>query len=262
MNYPVSSYPADIFPQINHFETQRFLLILSIDVHREVRIMDRVQNRILQDQRRQSRIAVQMECRFKSNEKEYGALMLDLSQGGALLSSTFLPEQGDFPVQENKISITLETSNLKAPLTLSGTIKRSSIGMSEYGKVAQFGVEFENTPLDLLRLISALSARRKTAPVSLQMKCRFISGDNEYEAVLVNLSKEGARLSSAFLPSQQSKISIYFKTDNMEAPMTLEGTVARKEASEGDSVFGVEFENPPQGLSQVISALAAERNKK
>jgi len=223
--------------------------------------MDRVQNRVLQDQRRQSRISVQMECRFKSNEKEYGALMLDLSQGGALISSTFLPEHGNFPVQDNKISITLESNNLKAPLTLSGTIKRSSIGMSEYGKVAQFGIEFENTPLELLRLISALSSRRKTSRVSLKMKCRFISGDNEYEAVLIDLSKEGARLSSAFLPNQQSKIFINFKTDNMKAPITLEGTVARKTASaeEGDNVFGVEFENPPQGLSQLINALAAER---
>ena len=226
--------------------------------------MDKVQNRVLQDQRRQSRISVQMECKFKSKDKEYGALMLDLSQGGTLLSSTFLPDQGDLPAQENKISIILDTERLKTPLTLEGTIKRSSIGMSEYGKVAQFGVEFENTPLDLLRLISALSARRKASRVSLQMKCQFSSGNKEHEAVLIDLSLGGALLSASSLPDQQSKVSITLQAEDMETPLSLEGTVSRRavaEAEENDK-FGVEFEDPPPELSRLISALIDERNKK
>ena len=47
-----------------------------------------------QELRKQPRTSVNIECRFKSDEnedKEYGALMLDLSKGGAFLSSTLLP---------------------------------------------------------------------------------------------------------------------------------------------------------------------------
>ena len=244
--------------------------------------MGTIQNRVLQDRRRLSRISVQMECRFKAEEKEFGALMLDLSQGGALLSSTLLPPQGghaepetlpdeedhvkegDVPPEESRIFITLEAGGLKAPMTLSGTIRRSAVGMSEYGRVAQFGVEFENTPLELLRLISVLSSRRKTARISSNIECRFRSGDNDYEAKIIDLSRDGALLSSSFIPDPKSKILITVQSESFEQPLTIEGTVTRSSASgknEG-SHFGVVFENLPQEFPLLVSALAAERHKK
>ena len=127
--------------------------------------MDTVRSRVLQDSRKQSRISVQIECRFESEEVEYEALMLDLSQGGTFLSSTAISGNKDFPDQESKISITLATDHLKTPLTLKGTIKRSVSAMSEFGKVGQFGIEFDDPPLALLRLISVLSRaeRNKTS---------------------------------------------------------------------------------------------------
>jgi len=240
--------------------------------------MEKVQNRVLQDRRRLSRISVQMECRFKSEDNEYGALMLDLSQGGALLSSTLLPPQGSFDVQErppdnddsipseeSRISITLEAGNLKAPMTLSGTIRRSSIGMSEYGKVAQFGVEFENTPLELLRLISRLSARRKTPRIFTHMECRYrrIDGE-EYKARILDLSAEGALLSSIAIPAQKSKVFIIIEANNMGAPLTLKGVVTRNTAAiEGEEGhFGVEFESAPPELHSLINSLAVQSNRK
>jgi len=115
-------------------------------------------SRVLQDPRKHSRIFVQVECRFKSEEKDYEALMIDLSQGGALLSSTFQPSQETVPTVENKVAITIDTGGkVKSPMTLNGTIKRSSIGASEFGKVVQLGIEFESTSLELLRLINVLS---------------------------------------------------------------------------------------------------------
>ena len=127
--------------------------------------METAKSRVLQDSRKQSRVFVQIECRFESDEKEYDALMLDLSQGGALLASTFLPDEKNIPSQENKITITIEGIDvLKAPLALSGTIRRSNVGMSEFGKMAQFGIEFENSPLELLRLIGAMSKAKPKAP--------------------------------------------------------------------------------------------------
>jgi hypothetical protein len=245
--------------------------------------MGTAQNRVLQDRRRLSRISVQMECRFKSNDdKEYGALMLDLSQGGTLLSSTlpsqesfpawgsppdeeeFFPvKEEDFPNKESKISITFETGGLKVPMTLKGTIRRSTVGMSEYGKVAQLGVEFENTPLELLRLISILS-RRKTSRVSTKIECGFRSGDNEYAARIIDLSSEGALISSAFIPAKTSKVFITPQADGLEAPMTIEGTVTHCKAPvEGENgQFGVKFDNPTLELLQFISTLSAGRYKK
>ena len=246
--------------------------------------MGTVQNRVLQDRRRLSRISVQMECRFKSdNDKEYGALMLDLSQGGALISSTLLPpneslsedledisfhenfqsEKENFPTEESRISITLEAGNLKRPMTLQGKIRRSSIGMSEYGKVAQFGVEFENTPLELLRLISILS-RRKTSRVSAKIDCQIRHDNNDYAARILDLSKDGALLSSTFMPAQKSLISITFHTEGMETPLTIEGTVTRTTAGEQgeDGKFGVEFKTIPPEISRLINILSAGRRKK
>ena len=250
--------------------------------------MEKVQNRVFQDRRRLSRISVQMECRLKSAEKEFGALLLDLSQGGALLSSTLLSSQENLPSQEislqedisipkrsskkddnlpseeSTISITLEDSSLKGPMTLSGKIKRSSLGMSEYGKVAQFGVEFEHTPLELLRLISRLSSRRKEPRVPTQIECRYRISDEEYAARILDLSQEGALLHSAIIPALKSKVSIIIEATSMGVPpLTLEGTVTRSAVTgDGDEgQFGVELENPPAGLRLLISALHNENNR-
>ena len=240
--------------------------------------MERVQNRVLQDRRRLSRISVQMECRFKSEDKEYGALMLDLSQGGALLSSTLLPGQRDiidderhskkseeFPDQESRVSITLDAAGLKGPMTLSGTIKRSAIGMSEYGKVAQFGVEFEHTPLELLRLISRLSARRKDVRVPTQIDCRYRIDGEEYEARILNLSQKGALMYSAIIPALNSSVFIIVEAVNMGVPpMTLQGIVTRNAVTSGEGdegQFVVEFEKVPPELETLIHVLQAAGNR-
>jgi len=236
--------------------------------------MEKVQNRVLQDRRRLSRISVQMECRFTSDDKEYGALMLDLSQGGALISSTLLPAQQDiieeehpskkdeeFPDQESRVSITLDAVGLKGPMTLCGTIKRSSVGMSEYGKVAQFGVEFEHTPLELLRLISRLSARRKDVRVPTQIDCRYRIDDEEYEARILNLSQKGALMYSTIIPVLNSSVYIIVEAVNMGVPpMTLQGIVTRNAVSSGDGEEGqfvVEFEKVPPELDTLIRVLQA-----
>ena len=212
-----------------------------------------------------------MECRFKSAENEFGALLLDLSQGGALLSSTLLPphedpaahkEDGSLPSQEGKISLTLEDAGLKAPMILSGTIKRSSIGMSEYGKVAQFGIEFDHTPLELLRLISRLSSRRKGSRVSTQVECRYRMNGEEYEARILEVSSADALLYSAVIPVLKSKISIIVEAVNMGVPpMTLEGMVMRSAVTgDGDEgQFGIQFENPPSELRLLINALRSQK---
>lgn len=235
--------------------------------------MGTVQNRVLQDRRRLSRLSVQLECRFKDSDKEYGALMLDLSQGGTLLSSTLLspqetiPAPDNFPVreesipkQESKVSITLESGGLKGPMTLKGTIKRSAIGMSEYGKVAQFGVEFEHTPLELLRLISTLSSRRRTSRFTAQIGCRFKSDDTDYAARILNMTTEGALLSSTFVPALNSNISMTLKTE--EESLSFEATVASIPEGGEPGSFAVEFINAPPALARMLGAMSAGDRKK
>jgi hypothetical protein len=238
--------------------------------------MGKIQNRVLQDRRRLSRISVQMECRFKSEESsEYGALLLDLSPGGALISSTLLPprerhnfqerfpdKNKSFPSRESKISITLEDGNLKVPMKLSGRIRRSSVNLSEYGKVAQFGIELENTPLELLRLISRLSTHRKAPRVSAQIDCRYRMNGGEYAAHILELSTESALFQSAVVPATGSKIFIIIKEKNMEAPLTLDGTVEPQTAfgREEEGRFEVSFESSPPKLRMLINTLSGQRS--
>ena len=150
------------------------------------------------DSRKHPRISVNIECRFKSDEvedKEYGALMLDVSKAGACFSSTLLPpkifESDSFlmmvpddtfsapekskPVvessppqeeeihlnlnQKSKISITFEGDNNESPMTIAGEIRHSSIDVSETGKMANFGIEFESTPQEFLQMLATMSAK-------------------------------------------------------------------------------------------------------
>jgi hypothetical protein len=96
-----------------------------------------------------------MECLFVYDDMGYNAQILDLSLEGAFLSSTFLP------ALQSKVLIMPVTDFLKTPLTLKGTIRHSVCAESEFGKVIKYGIEFEDPPLALLRLISAMS---KTEP--------------------------------------------------------------------------------------------------
>ena len=113
--------------------------------------MGTVRSRVLQDRRRLSRIGTNMKCQFRAGGRDYEAFMLDLSHEGTFLSSSFMP------AAKSKVFLTISADFLKAPLELKGTVIRSNSAMSEHGQVGRFGVEFENPPLDLLRLISTLS---------------------------------------------------------------------------------------------------------
>jgi len=239
--------------------------------------MEAVSGHALRDRRRLSRVSAQMECWFTYDNKEYEALLLDLSQEGAFLASTFLPDL------QSKVIITLEADCLEAPLTIKGTVTRSVKNVnkapmmfqaaisrgagttSEHGDVYQFGVEFENPSQEILRVISSLSAdRRRLSRISTQMECRFISDGKEYEAIILDLSREGAFLASTFLPEQQSGIFIHIEAESLQqAPLTLKGTVTRNTTFAHGKMcqFGVEFKNPPTGLLRLISALFPKRIK-
>ena len=124
--------------------------------------MEIIKSRVFKDNRKLSRVVLNMECLLESDGRKYNALMVDLSQGGALLSTTLLLFE-DIPETQSKVSVTLKEGDiLKAPLVLEGTIRRSSIGISEFGKEAKLGIEFKEPPLALLRLIRLLYTKCET----------------------------------------------------------------------------------------------------
>jgi hypothetical protein len=127
--------------------------------------------------------------------------------------------------------------------------------MSEFGRVGQFGIEFEDPPLALLRLISLLSKnRRNQSRVYTKMECLFISDDRGYSALIQDLSHAGALLSSTFIPALQSKILIMLETGKLEVLLTLKGKVVRSLKSDYREMdqFMVEFEDPPQEFLDLI----------
>jgi len=105
-----------------------------------------------QERRTVSRFIVLLDCRFTYSGTNYSAVIVDVSLRGALLSSKFSPPLG------SDIIVTLQPHILERELKLSGRVVRGNWGESTLGKFERFGIRFENTPLDLVRLITKLSS--------------------------------------------------------------------------------------------------------
>lgn len=105
-----------------------------------------------------SRIPVKIRCRIESGGNDYEAFTLDLSQRGTCVSSTLLfLDRENIPPLGGTILVTFKLEDMKKPLTLKGTIKRLSLATSGDQTAVRIGVEFEDTPLELIRLIGTLS---------------------------------------------------------------------------------------------------------
>jgi hypothetical protein len=104
----------------------------------------------IQNRRTNSRIIVHLDCRITHGGASYDAVIVDLSQKGALMASKFLPPTG------SEISIILQTQLLKNTLILNGTVLREIQIRSEEGLLCRFAVQFGHTPLDLIILLNKL----------------------------------------------------------------------------------------------------------
>lgn len=112
--------------------------------------MATVRSRALKDRRSDSRIIARLNCRFEIMGAAYDAVLVDVSQRGALISSRFLPPNGA------AISICIKSRYLDKELSLKGTVLRGSQVTTDHGKMGRFVVHFAGAPLDLLLLISKL----------------------------------------------------------------------------------------------------------
>ncbi len=81
--------------------------------------------RVVQDRRRFSRIAALLDCEVKYRGITLKAVIVDLSLNGALLSSKYLPPKGD------AVTVFLQSPQLKEPLALESTVVRGAWAMSE-----------------------------------------------------------------------------------------------------------------------------------
>ncbi|RPJ13510.1 MAG: PilZ domain-containing protein, partial [Desulfobacteraceae bacterium] len=107
-------------------------------------------SRVFRDQRENSRIIALLDCRFIHNNLAYDAVIVDLSQKGAKLSSKFMPPAG------SEIVTTIRSNQLENELKLYGKVLRGARVMTDHGNMGRFVVRFHNTPLDLISLLGKL----------------------------------------------------------------------------------------------------------
>jgi hypothetical protein len=109
-----------------------------------------IPNRVTQDRRSLSRMTALMQCTFTYDGVSREAVVVNLSMGGAFLSSRFLPPKG------GKIEVTLQSRHLKQPLTLEARVVRGDWGASERGEISRFGVQFIRLAPELIAILRTL----------------------------------------------------------------------------------------------------------
>ena len=105
--------------------------------------------------------------------------------------------------------------------------------------------------------------RRSISRVITRLDCEFSYQGISHEAVIVDLSFNGAFLSSKFLPPTNSLIAVTLKTPLLNKPLTLEGKVLRGGSgfSEHGRVdrFGIKFGDTSLDIVQLIGKLIAKQ---
>ena len=103
------------------------------------------------DRRAAPRFKAQLDCRIIFEGNEYDAFIKDISPMGAFLWSAFMPP----PAAD--VSIKVETSFIRTPLTLDGKIVRRECRETEQGTMGAFAVKFKTSSPALTLLISKLT---------------------------------------------------------------------------------------------------------
>lgn len=112
-----------------------------------------VQSRVSQDRRSSSRIVERLDCLFTYEDSAHTAVIVNLSQKGATLSSGTQIPTGDI------IRITIPTEKLNKNIKLSGKVMRSARISTDHGLKYRFVVQFSHTPPDLCNLVAKLYAK-------------------------------------------------------------------------------------------------------
>jgi hypothetical protein len=112
-----------------------------------------IRSRALKDRRSSSRVVELLNCSFTYGDSSHNAVIVDLSQHGALLSSRFRVPAGD------TIEINVPQKYPEKNIILSGKATRGTRVTTDHGIKYRTVIQFTHTPLDLLSLITRLHAK-------------------------------------------------------------------------------------------------------
>jgi hypothetical protein len=119
-------------------------------VENEVKAMA-VRRGVLQDYRKNSRVIALLDCKLTCKDLTYDAVIVDISQLGAMIMSQYLPPTG------SEVTLTVYSKHLKNALKLDGTVLRGTRVNTELGNKGRFSVRFHQSPLSLFDLLGKLS---------------------------------------------------------------------------------------------------------
>lgn len=105
------------------------------------------------DRRSSSRVVELLDCSFTYGDESHSAVIVDLSQNGAMLSSRCRVPIGDI------IGINIPLEDVKKKLTVNGKVMRSTRVATDHGLRYRSVVQFGHTPLDLVILVAKLNAK-------------------------------------------------------------------------------------------------------
>ena len=109
-----------------------------------------IRSRATQDRRGISRVIARLDCQFIHEGVSRDAVIVDLSLKGAFLSSKYLPPK------DSHVTVTVQPPQVGKKLVLEGKVIRGGQGMSEFGEMSRFGIQFSHSSLDLIELIKKL----------------------------------------------------------------------------------------------------------
>ncbi len=101
--------------------------------------------------------------------------------------------------------------------------------------------------------------RRTIARIPARIQCRFTHDGVSRDAVIIDLSLNGALLASKFLPPLGSLVTLNLKMPSSKNLLTLEGKVIRGQSSISDhgslSKFGIQFNHQSLELINLLIGL-------
>ena len=101
--------------------------------------------------------------------------------------------------------------------------------------------------------------RRLISRVAALLECQFTFAGVNYEATIVDLSLQGAFLSSKFLPPNDSSVTVSLQTPHLKEKLVVEGKVIRGGWGMSElgelSRFGIRFSHSSLDLIELISRL-------
>jgi len=104
-----------------------------------------------------------------------------------------------------------------------------------------------------------LKDRRNISRISTRFSCHFTHEGVSREAVVINLSLNGAQLSSKFMPPLGASVALILKPPALSEPLKLEGKVIRGAWGISDhgaiGKFGVRFNPSSASLINLINML-------